>query len=291
MIGADAAAGSAHVDVSTVHGPEGAVDAVAVAGDVGGAVAGGVERGADGLVDGEPDGAGAELGADATVAGVEELEHPATRPADTASTTTMRIVTPVVLLLRRPRLVVPSITPPGTGFDWRRMVRSLTFPSMATQRTDGRREMYDFTGRWVAIAHKALRAEFDRRLGEAGGSLSTWQVLRAANSRDAPSQIELARTLGIKGSTLVRHLDRMAADDLIERRREATDRRVLRIHITRAGEELLRRLTSVAAHSERAIAALLPPAELDAMRHSLRVIAEHFGAADAHVAASDRVAS
>ncbi len=116
-------------------------------------------------------------------------------------------------------------------------------------------------------------------------------MLRAARLRDAPSQIELARTLSIKGSTLVRHLDRMAAEGLIERRREATDRRVLRIHITRAGETLLQRLTTVATHSERAIAALLPPAELDAMRHSLRVIAEHFGAADAHATAARRAAS
>jgi len=160
-------------------------------------------------------------------------------------------------------------------------------------RRDGRdtREMYDFTGRWVALAHKALRAEFDRRLGEVGGSLSTLQVLRAAHGDTAPSQVELARSLGIKGSTLVRHLDRMAADGLIERHREVHDRRVLRIHITRAGEELLRRLTSVAVHSERAIAALLPPKELEAMRHSLRVIAEHFGAADAHVANSHHAAS
>jgi MarR family transcriptional regulator for hemolysin len=150
--------------------------------------------------------------------------------------------------------------------------------------------VYDFTGRWVALAHKAVHAEFDRRLSEAGGSLSTWQVLRAARLPAAPSQTELARTLSIKGSTLVRHLDRMAADGLIERRREASDRRVLRIHITRAGEVLLQRLTTVAAHSERAIAELLPPAELEAMRHSLRVIAEHFGTAGATTAAQ-RVAS
>ena len=162
---------------------------------------------------------------------------------------------------------------------------------MANIRPQSRADLYDFTGRWVALAHKAMRAEFDRRLGVVGGSLSTWLVLRAAHADVAPSQIELARQLGIKGSTLVRHLDRMADAGLIERRREAADRRVLRIHITGAGERLLRRLTSVATHSERAIAALLPPAELEAMRHSLRVIAEHFGAADAHVAGARRAAS
>ena len=147
-------------------------------------------------------------------------------------------------------------------------------------------DRYDFTGRWIALAHKAMRAELDRRLGEVGGSLSTWQVLRAAHGDVPPSQIELARTLGIKGSTLVRHLDRMVADGLLERRPEPSDRRVLRIHLSRSGEALLRRLTAVATRSERAVAALLPPEDLATMRRCLRVIADHFGAADEHVATS-----
>lgn len=148
-------------------------------------------------------------------------------------------------------------------------------------------DLYGFTGRWLALAHKTMRAELDRRLGEAGGSLSTFQVLRAAQRAaddDAePTQIELARRLGITGSTLVRHLDRMAADGLVERSHEGADRRVRRIHLTPAGRRLLHRLAGVAANTERAVAALLSDDELIALRHALHTIVDHFGAADAHV--------
>ncbi|MFT3855780.1 MAG: MarR family transcriptional regulator [Ilumatobacteraceae bacterium] len=146
-------------------------------------------------------------------------------------------------------------------------------------------DLYGFTGRWLALAHKAMRAELDRRLGEAGGSLSTFQVLRAADQAGAPTQIELAGVLGITGSTLVRHLDRMAAGGLIERQVEGTDRRVRRIRLTPAGRSLLHRLAAVAHQSEHAVAALLSEDERAGLRHALRTIADHFGTADHHVRA------
>jgi MarR family transcriptional regulator for hemolysin len=137
---------------------------------------------------------------------------------------------------------------------------------------------YDFTGRWLALAHKAVRAEFDRRLAAEGGSLSTWMVLRAADVQHAPSQTELARSLSIKGSTLVRHLDRMTADGLIERRPEVADRRMLRIHLTAAGTALLAHLTEVAVATERNIAGLFEPADLDVLRRSLHLLIARFDA-------------
>jgi MarR family transcriptional regulator, transcriptional regulator for hemolysin len=140
------------------------------------------------------------------------------------------------------------------------------------------RERYDLVGRWLAAAHKAVRAEVDARLVEAGGSLSTWIVLRAARS-DAPlSQRELADAVGIEGPTLVRHLDRLVQDGLVERRREPEDRRIARIHVTPAGEALLERLTDVAEANEADIAELLPPDDFAALRRSLRTLHEHYRA-------------
>ena len=147
-------------------------------------------------------------------------------------------------------------------------------------------DLYGFTGRWLAQAHRAMRAELDRRLGEVGGSLSTFQVLRAADVGRSPTQIELAGMLGITGSTLVRHLDRMAADGLVVREMEGTDRRIRRVTLTPAGRAALHRQAAVAAHTERAVAALLSEDELAGLRHALRTIADHFGAADAHVHAA-----
>jgi MarR family transcriptional regulator for hemolysin len=142
---------------------------------------------------------------------------------------------------------------------------------------DGRgSDRYDFVGRWLALAHKAVRAEFDARLTEAGGSLSTYLVLRAADDDPPPSQRELADAVGIEGPTLVRHLDRLADDGLVERRRDAGDRRVTRIHLTAAGAALLERLTDVAAANEAEIAALVPARDLAALRRTLRLLQERY---------------
>ena len=93
-------------------------------------------------------------------------------------------------------------------------------------------------GRQLAATAKATRAEFDTRLGEAGGSLTTFIVLRLAS--EAPgglelSQRQLADRMGVEAPTMVRHLDRLEREGLIERRRDARDRRVTRITVTPAG--------------------------------------------------------
>jgi MarR family transcriptional regulator for hemolysin len=134
----------------------------------------------------------------------------------------------------------------------------------------------DFIGRSLALAHKLVRAELDARLVEAGGSLSTWIVLRNAH-RDTPlSQRELAAALGVEGPTLVRHLDRLAAEGLLERRPDPHDRRVMRVTVTRRGAALLRKLHAVAARTEAEIVELLPATEQRALRNALQRLRDHF---------------
>jgi MarR family transcriptional regulator for hemolysin len=143
-----------------------------------------------------------------------------------------------------------------------------------------------FVGRWLALAHKVVRAEVDARLVEVGGSLSTWIVLRNAD-RDPPlSQRELARALGVEGPTLVRHLDRLATEGLVERRRDPHDRRETRVHVTARGVALVATLHAEAARTEAEIVDLLPGAELASLRCSLGRVHEHFTAlADKRAAA------
>src|SRR5437762_1148271 len=80
-------------------------------------------------------------------------------------------------------------------------------------------------GRQLAMAAKATRAEFDARLAEVGGSLTAFIVLRLAD--EAPgglelSQRQLAERMGVEAPTMVRHLDRLEKECLIERRRPGT---------------------------------------------------------------------
>ena len=72
-------------------------------------------------------------------------------------------------------------------------------------------------------------------MAEHGGSMATWLVLHHAFEAPDSSQSHLAARLDIEAPTLVRHLDRLEADGLLERRRDPRDRRVLRVRLTAAG--------------------------------------------------------
>ena len=135
---------------------------------------------------------------------------------------------------------------------------------------------YDYLGRRLAFAHKAMRAELEARLVEAGGSFSTWLVLRSADGDSPLSQRELADALGVEAPTLVRHLDRLAVEGLIERQRDPDDRRVTRVAVTPRGVALLDRLVAVAEGAEAELSHLLGRDEHRRMRKSLQVMHDYF---------------
>jgi MarR family transcriptional regulator for hemolysin len=118
--------------------------------------------------------------------------------------------------------------------------------------------MNQYLGRELAMTSKALSAEFDRRLMEAGGSLSTWIVLRSA-SEWCLSQRELAARMGVEAPTLVHHLDRLEREGLIERCRDPHDRRVIRISVTPGGQRLFATLREVADETQAELSCLLAP--------------------------------
>jgi MarR family transcriptional regulator for hemolysin len=116
--------------------------------------------------------------------------------------------------------------------------------------------MESLLARQITFTAKAVRSEFDQRLTEAGGSLTTWIVLRSAEERGL-SQREIAERMGVEGPTLVRHLDRLEKEGLIERLRDAADRRITRIAVTPAGRTLLGELSAVAASMEGELRSML----------------------------------
>src|ERR1700704_5398899 len=127
-------------------------------------------------------------------------------------------------------------------------------------------------GRQLAATAKATRAEFDARLGEVGGSLTAFIVLRLASEAHGGlelSQRELAERMGVEAPTMVRHLDRLEKEGLIERRRDARDRRVTRITVTPAGSRRLAVLREVADAMDGEIQTLLGPETYRALAEAL----------------------
>jgi MarR family transcriptional regulator for hemolysin len=93
-------------------------------------------------------------------------------------------------------------------------------------------------GLQLANTAKTVSRAFNAALAEAGGSLPVWLILTALRGERWRTQLELARSLGIEGPTLTRHLDGMERAGLVERRRDPSDRRAVQVELTEAGREL-----------------------------------------------------
>lgn len=124
-------------------------------------------------------------------------------------------------------------------------------------------------GRRLVFAGKALRAHFDAALSAAGASLTTWIVLASAETYPGLSQTELAERIGVEGPTLVRHLDRMSGDGLLERLRDPADRRVARIRLTEAGRRRYRELAKVADTLDTQLRSLFTPDEYAVLERAI----------------------
>src|SRR3546814_15512969 len=84
----------------------------------------------------------------------------------------------------------------------------------------------ELLGRRLGRVARLWRAEIDRRLATFGLTESRWlTLLHISRLPHAATQRELAEAVGVRGPTLVRTLDRLEAEGLIERRTEAADRR------------------------------------------------------------------
>jgi MarR family transcriptional regulator for hemolysin len=128
-------------------------------------------------------------------------------------------------------------------------------------------------GKSLANTFKALREYMDERMGDHGGSMATWLVLHHAFEAPDLSQSHLAQRLDIEAPTLVRHLDRLEADGLLERRRDKHDRRVVRIRLTTAGQKAETQLRTIAASVNAELRALLG-ADHDVVERALQQIRE-----------------
>src|SRR4051812_29240394 len=136
-------------------------------------------------------------------------------------------------------------------------------------------------GRSLYLAHRAVHDELDRRLYEHGASVWNWVLLReAANAPTdhggGASQRELAELMGIEPPTLVRHLDKLADEGLVERQPDPDDRRVVRVLVTRAGRKRLAQLHEVVLELDAELRGALSAREVDTLQRALAHVHEHF---------------
>lgn len=130
----------------------------------------------------------------------------------------------------------------------------------------------------VGLARR-WRHLLDTHLAAAGLSDAVWSPLvHLYRLGDGVSQSELAAAIGIDGSSLVRLLDMLVAQELVERQPHPTDRRVKLLHLTPAGR------TKVQAIRKRLVA-LEDKLLLGLDDASVETLVRAFDTIDQHIAA------
>ena len=102
-------------------------------------------------------------------------------------------------------------------------------------------------GMQLAQLSRAWRAELDRRLSGLGLSQARWLVLlHLALLKEAPTQRELAQTVGVEGPTLARLLDGLESQELVQRIAVPEDRRAKKVVLTAKARPLIEQIESIA---------------------------------------------
>ncbi|APO54088.1 MarR family transcriptional regulator [Bradyrhizobium diazoefficiens] len=92
-------------------------------------------------------------------------------------------------------------------------------------------------GRLITRLGRMWRRESDQALSDHGLSYATAiPLLLLSRQGENVRQGVLADELGIEGPSLVRLIDLLQAEGLVERREDPTDRRAKTLHLTKAGE-------------------------------------------------------
>lgn len=133
-----------------------------------------------------------------------------------------------------------------------------------------------FTGELVAVNRK-LKALFDERARKMGLTLSRARLLVELARRDGLIQSDLADILEIEQPTLVRLLDGLERNGMIERRPVEGDRRARQVHLTQMARGQAQDVLALLAEIRALVLEGIPPASvetaLDVLRQATRNIA------------------
>lgn len=136
--------------------------------------------------------------------------------------------------------------------------------------------MHQNIGLQLSRLPRLWRAVIDRRLAPLGLTQTRWVTLyHLWKLGDGQPQCDLARAIGVEAPSLVRTLDQLSQQGLIERRPCDQDRRTKRIFLTPEATPLLREIDSVVSQARQEMLAGLAAAEVDQLATLLSRIEEN----------------
>jgi len=118
---------------------------------------------------------------------------------------------------------------------------------------------------------RLLRNYIDGRAKTRGTTRAQWIVLFRLRQQEGLSQVDLADVLELQPISLVRLLDRLVEHGLLERRPDPKDRRANKLHLTKAGRQLVDDLDSL---RDLIASDVLRDIPADAIRTSLETLVD-----------------
>ncbi|WP_407177543.1 MarR family winged helix-turn-helix transcriptional regulator [Bradyrhizobium sp. STM 3562] len=93
--------------------------------------------------------------------------------------------------------------------------------------------------------YRLIRTHADKEARRFGITRAQWAVLAKVERSEGMKQSELAELLEMQPITLTRLIDKLCEQGWIERRSDATDRRVNRLYLRKAGRQLLGKMSGL----------------------------------------------
>jgi DNA-binding MarR family transcriptional regulator len=122
----------------------------------------------------------------------------------------------------------------------------------------------------------ALTNQFAAALKPIGIRPSHYGVLRVVAAKPGVSQQEIGQAMGLAPSWIMSVVDELEGSDLLERRRDPSDRRRHQVHLTSAGREVLTRANAVAAGIDAAVLSSIASGDRDGFLRGLHDVAAFF---------------
>ena len=122
---------------------------------------------------------------------------------------------------------------------------------------------------------RLMRISFDRHARAIGLTRAQWRVLAHLSRNEGVKQSELADILEIKPITLARLLERLSADNWVERRLDPNDKRARRLFLTEKAKPILSELRKVALAVRREALEGLSEDEQDKLIGQLQRVKTH----------------
>jgi DNA-binding MarR family transcriptional regulator len=122
----------------------------------------------------------------------------------------------------------------------------------------------------LALAFKRLVKTIERESGVAG---MKWFLLTVINRRDGLSQGEFVSEFEMDASRVTRTAQSLEGDGFIRRERDVEDNRVVRMYLTDAGREQLKKLPEINDELRRRVHSVLTEDEFGELRRMLGLLA------------------